>query len=106
MKDADRMIAEVRKLVQARGAKFLLAQLPTGTELRTKSVTLPAVRFGAFAARNQFPQHGVDAYFLSEEDGHLSPQGHSLVCDILHGQVLSQQSSNLSRAMVDKEGSS
>lgn len=88
LKDAEQMVTQVQELVQARGAKVLLVQLPTGAELQRKSALLPPVRFGAYAARDKFPQHEGGTYFLSREDGHFSPKGHSLVCNILYGKLL------------------
>ena len=87
--DAAEMIARVRQETESRGATFLLVQLPTGGELQGKPA-LDCARLGAIDIRERF---GKDAtarqkYFLAEDDGHYSAEGHRLVAGILRDELM------------------
>jgi hypothetical protein len=85
MEDAGRMVATIRREVEARGASFLIVQLPTGGEFRKKHERLDLSRLGALQIWPRFPPDtaSLDEVFLSDDDGHYAPLGHRLVANVL-----------------------
>jgi len=89
IEDATHMIAKVRDLVEARGARLMLIQLPTGAELQRNQIPLDLSDLGALQIRNRFPTDPktLELYFISRDDGHYSSKGHRLVGDILQEEL-------------------
>jgi lysophospholipase L1-like esterase len=85
MDGARQMVGAIQRDVQARGARFLVVQLPTGGELRGRHPQLDLSGLGAMQIGSRFPRDraGLAEVFLSDDDGHYSSAGHRLVAEAL-----------------------
>ena len=90
MESAREMIEKLRTEVEAREAKFMLVQLPTGGELRKHHAPMDCSGLGALQIEDQFPAQpeALRRYFLSADDGHYAAEGHRLVADTLNEELV------------------
>ena len=84
--EATRMIDEIRKQTEARLARFLVVQLPTGGEMWHGRPALNLTRYGAVQIAARFPAdlQSRRELFMAPDDGHYSSKGNRLVGQILY----------------------